>query len=326
MAVPRIIVGFHSTGTCPTLFAMDLSRAMRYSGTIVPLAIHEQGCYVDSARNKIVRQFLAMRPEDATHLLMLDVDLSFSPDAFLKTHHIFASTGADVLYGNYALGNSGNSVFGPPENAANEAAVLVKLVPNQVYSDIGTGGTGWVMMSRAILERMQKECTGPWHWFDRDLTAAKDDKRGEDVTFGLRLWKMDPRPKVYATTHILLRHLKTQPFIPDFMTKVAEEEHIPAMAMPNPYENDPEHYEVVGHSVIHKKLLTPEQVAQLQKEKEDALRRGHGEVQEGEPAQRVEVGKEGDQPQAGDSHNAVGEASGGGGQEGVPAEEGREAN
>lgn len=322
MGVPRIIVGFHSVGMAPTNFALDLSRAMRYSGTIVPLALHEQSCYVDSARNKLVRSFLAMRPEDASHLLMIDVDVCFPPDAFLRTHHILSSVGCDVLYGNYSLGNSGNSVFGPPENKANEASVLVKLEPDHIYSDIGTGGTGWVMMTRQVLERMQKECPGPWHWFARDLTAAGDDLRGEDVSFGLRLWHLNPRPKVYATTHILLRHLKLQPFIPDFMAPVAAAERVPAMAMPNPYENDPENYYVAGHSVIHKKALTPDKLAELEaqiaKEKEDALRRGNGEVQVGESAQRVEDRKEGDQPQASDSDNAKREAEGPGREERVP--------
>lgn len=292
MGSPRIIVGFHSNGLCPVTFAVDLARAMRYSGTVVPLALCEQSCYVDSSRNKLVKQFLALPPVEATHLMMIDVDISFPMDAFLKTFSLLQAVGADVLYANYPLGNSGNSLFGPAENAANEASVLVKLQPNTIYTDIGTGGTGWVMMTRGVLERMQKECPGPWHWFARDPTAKGDDLRGEDVSFGLRLWGMKPRPKVVGSTHLLLRHLKTQPFIADFMSPVAASEKIPAMAMPNPYENDPEHFEVFGNTVRHKVPLTPEQVAAL-KEKQDALGRkeevpnvpeGQGDNQEAQPA------------------------------------------
>lgn len=307
MPEPRLIVGFHSTGTAPTVFALDLAKAMRYSGTLVPLCLHEQSCYVDSARNKIVRAFLEMPEKDASHLLMIDVDISFQPDAFNKTLTIGLTAGADVLYGNYSLGNSGNSIFGPPENLSKEAAVLAKLVPNQLYSDIGTGGTGWVFMTRDILKRMERECPGPWHWFARDPTADGKDLRGEDVTFGLRLWDMKPRPRVMATTHLLLRHYKTQPFIPDFMLPVAGGEGLPAMAMPNPYENDPANYEVKGNNVIHKRQMTPEETARLEalrKEQANAVERGDGKVEEGGVAQRVGPGPEGEKPEAGDSHNA----------------------
>lgn len=310
MPEPRLIVGFHSVGTCPTQFAVDLARAMRYSGTAVPLALHEQSCYVDSARNKLVRQFLALDPLQASHFLMIDVDLSFPPDAFIKTLTIALTQQADILYGNYSLGNNGNSIFGPPENAAREAAVLVALQPNTLYSDIGTGGTGWLLMSRSILERMEKECPGPWHWFDRDPTADGKDKRGEDVTFGLRLWEMNPRPKVMATTHILLRHYKLQPFIPQHMTPVATAEKVPAIAMPNPYEVDKEHYEVQGNMVKVKKPggLGGEAPAVIPptppEEKEDALRSSDGKVEGGGATQRLQDRAQGEKSEASDCHNA----------------------
>ena len=164
---------------------MDLSRAMRYSGTLVPHPIHEQSCYVEAARNKLVKHFLS---SEGTHMLMLDVDLSFEADAFIKTFTILEQYQADVLYGNYPLGNSGNSLFGPPENKQQESAVMVNLKPNHVYEGICTGGTGWLMARRSLLERMQKECPGPWHWFNRDLTSDGKDLRGEDITFGLRMY------------------------------------------------------------------------------------------------------------------------------------------
>ncbi len=314
---------------CPTVFAVDLAKAMRYSGTLVPLALHEQSCYVDSARNKLVQQFLRLPPHEATHLLMIDVDTSFPPDSFMKTLHLLEAVGAEVLFGNYALGNCANSVFGPPENAAKEAAVLVNLKPNQIYSDIGTGGTGWVMMTRRVLERMQAECPGPWHWFARDPTADGKDLRGEDVSFGLRLWDMKPRPKVMATTHLFLRHFKMQPFIPDFMQQVAMSEGVPAMAMPNPYEADKENYYCNGNVAMHKRKMTPEEIERMQREiaekaekeaKDATVRRGNAEVESGGAAQRLQDGQEGDQPEASNRDHVEREAQGSGGQEGVPAE------
>jgi hypothetical protein len=321
VAEPRIIVAFHSTGICVSTFALDLARALRYSGTIVPLVLHEQSCYVDSARNKLVRTFLSMPEKDASHLMMIDADLSFPPDAFIKTFHLLEAVQADVLYGNYSLGNSGNSVFGPAENSAREAAVLVNLKPNHIYTDIGTGGTGWLMARRSLLERMQKECPGPWHWFARDPTTAGDDLRGEDVSFGLRMWNMNPRPKVVASTHLLLRHFKQQPFIPAFMSPVATAERVSAMAMPNPYEHDKDNFEVVGNQVVHKRKLTPEEVEKLRKEGKvkDAVERSDEQVSEGKVAQREQEGQEGPFQEASHSDHAEREAEGSGGESGVPA-------
>lgn len=257
MSVPRIYIGFHSYGMCPTSFAIDLARLMRYSGTIIPAALHERSCYVDSARNKLVRQFLSQT--DGTHLMMMDVDLSFEPDAVLKTFAIMQALGLDVVYGNYALGNGANSFFGPPENVSQEASVRVNLEPNKVYTDIVTGGTGWVLMTRELLARMEKECEGPWHWFARDITTDGKDRRGEDITFGLRMYRMSPRPKVAGYTGVLLGHEKVQKYFPNFMSGVAAAASMPGVCIPNPFENDPSRYTIIGTSVIDMTTLTPEQ-------------------------------------------------------------------
>lgn len=263
MAAPRMVVGFHSHGMCPTNFAMDLAKALRYSGNMIPLCMHEQSCYVDSARNKLVRSFLSLPAHEATHLMMIDVDISFGPDAFLKTLQILEGLQLEVLFGNYVLGNAGNSIFGSPENLSKEAAVLVKLKPNTTYVDVWTGGTGWLLMKRELLVRMQAECEGPWHWFPRDVTADGLDRRGEDISFGLRLFGMNPKPKVAGTTAVLLRHIKQQPFIPDFMIPLAQAEGLHALSFPNPYEADPEKYIIDGHHVLETSKLSEEQKAEL---------------------------------------------------------------
>lgn len=261
---PRIWVVFHSYGSCPTQFAVDLSKALRYTGTIIPAVIHEPSCYVDSSRNKLVRKVLS--EPSATHMMMVDVDISFDSDAFLKTFTIMTALKADIVYGNYALGNGSNSLFGPPDNKHKEAAVRAKLQPNSIYQDIATGGTGWLLCTREVLERMQKECPGPWHWFARDPTADGTDLRGEDISFGLRAYALEPRPKIIGTTNIVLRHLKNQGYIPDFMMQAAFEEGGAGICMPNPYENDPAKYILLGNSVIDKQTLTPEQLVVVERE------------------------------------------------------------
>lgn len=318
---PRIIIGFHSYGQCPTQFALDLSKAMRYSGTVIPYALHEQSCYVDSARNRLVRNFLAT-PE-GTHLLMVDVDISFEPHYPLQTFQIMQQMLADVIYGNYALGNSGNSLFGSAENLAREASVLVGLKPDHIYTDIGTGGTGWVMMTREILQRMERECPGPWHWFARDLTADGKDLRGEDVSFGLRLFNMNPRPRVVGTTAMVLRHLKQQPFIPEFQMEQAASRGLNALSFPNPYEHDKEKYIIHQNRVLERDKLTPEQLAEAEaavaaEEAKNAVGRGNAQVQGGGASLGEQKGPEGKEPQASDSDHAKREEGGSGREEGVP--------
>lgn len=326
MSAPRIVIGFHSHGSCPTQFAIDLAKAMRYCGTSIPLALHEQSCYVDSARNRLVRQFLSMPPLEATHLLMVDVDISFDSHYPMLTYEVLHSMGADAVYGNYALGNSGNSIFGGPDNAAQESAVLVGLKPNHIYTDIATGGTGWLMMTRSLLERMQKECPGPWHWFARDPTTAGDDLRGEDISFGLRMWGMNPRPRVVATTALVLRHMKNQPFIPEFQQGQAAAAGLNALCFPNPYEHDKQNFIIHQNRVLERKHLSPEQIAQIEaaiekeKEAEDAVERGDVQVEGRKLTLGQQDGQEGEVPEAGHSDNAEREAESSGGQEGVPAQ------
>lgn len=267
--IPRIIPCFHSYGTCPTQFAVDLAKAMRYTGTLVPAALHMPGPYVEAARNKLVREFLN---SDGSHMLMMDVDIGFEADAILKTFTIMEQRQADVIYGNYSLGNGTNSIFGSPENAAEEASVMVGLKPNMVYAGVSTGGTGWLMARRSLLERMQKECPGPWHWFARDLTTDGSDYRGEDISFGLRMWHMTPRPVVYGTTAVLLRHFKNQPIIPDFMREEAMKAQVTALSVPNTFEQDTENYLINGNSVVEKKSLSPEELERLVTEIDNAKR------------------------------------------------------
>jgi len=296
MAVPRVIPCFHSYGQAPTQFAIDLSKALRFSGTFIPYVIHEQGCYVESSRNKLVRAFLK---SDGTHMMMIDVDISFESDAFLKTFTIFEQTQSDVLYGNYVLGNSANSLFGGPNNKSQESAVMVNLKPNMVYDGIATGGTGWVMLRRNLLERMEKECPGPWHWFARDLTSDGTDYRGEDISFGLRVYNMVPKPKVLGTTAVFLRHLKVQPFIPQFMNGVSKDLGVPSVSFPNPYEGNP-NFLISGNHVIEKKSLTPDQLAQIEmqilaqkvEEEKNAQREREAAKVHGSGASEKEKGKE----------------------------------
>jgi hypothetical protein len=216
------------------------------------MAIHYPSCYVDEARNKLVEEFLSV--PDVTHLMMIDADMIFPQHAFNYTYMVQQATGADVVYGNYALGNAGNSLFGPSDTPEGEPSVLVKLEPNVIYQQVVTGGTGWLLTTKAFLLKMRESYPGPWYWFDRDLTSDGKGKKGEDITFGQRATACGG--KIVGTTGLLLKHSKPFPLVPSY---VPETPGIQTMRVANPYENE-SIFTIVGNRAHVKEAASADQV------------------------------------------------------------------
>jgi hypothetical protein len=161
----------------------------------------------------------------ADYLLMMDADIDFEKDSVSKTMIIAEGTGADVVWGNYALGTFSNSLFIKDPEGTEYAMPLDNLEPGKVYENIYGGGTGWVLMRRTLLERMKEECPGPWHWFDRDtINDPKNGlfKMGEDLSFGRRVFNLKGAKQV-GYTGCFLVHNKKHPTVPQFMGPVAEQ-------------------------------------------------------------------------------------------------------
>lgn len=212
----HVVVGFHSFGHVVSKFCYSLCRALAYEGGRIKSVIEYQSPYTDDARNKIVQAFLAMPFCD--YLLMVDGDMEFEKDAISKTMWVAQHRQAEVVWGNYSLGNFNNSIFSK-DPGSDMAVAEQALAPGKIYEDgVYGGGTGWCLMSRVLLEDMKERFAGPWHWFDRDtLIDEKGNpvKYGEDLTFGRRVWQMGRKQVGY--TGINLIHHKMHATVPMFM-------------------------------------------------------------------------------------------------------------
>lgn len=223
MLPAHVVVGFHHWGMVTAKFCYSLARAISYEGGRIKGCLDMPSPYTDEARNKIVETFLKM-PE-TEFLLMVDCDIEFEKDAISKSIWVAQNTEADVLWGNYALGGFSNSLFSKdPESDFGVA--LAEAKANKVYEGLYAGGTGWCLMRRTHLLKMQEKFKDidPWPWFGRDLIKGRSGelvRMGEDLTFGKRSWDMGAKQVGY--TGLLLLHHKTQPLCPPFMSEMAKE-------------------------------------------------------------------------------------------------------
>jgi hypothetical protein len=231
---PRIVIGFHHYGTIVTAFAMSLIGALRYEGSKIGAVIEQPSPYVDEARNKIAETVLGMPFAD--YMLMVDADISFPEDAISRTLTVLQMTNSDVVWGNYALGNFGNSIFVRDTNTELFRPVGA-LEPQRIYEDIHGGGTGWLFCTRKVLETMaEANKDKAWKFFDRFETPDDEGniiRIGEDLAFGHQANKLGFKQVGY--TGLLLVHNKLKGTIPDFMEDVAKKFAAEVVPGPNPY-------------------------------------------------------------------------------------------
>lgn len=234
MIPPRVAIGYHSWGLVSDRFAWSLARSCAYSGNKIQGVLPPvRSPYTDEARNQIVAQYLGMvdRPK---YLLMLDGDIEFLADSVDKTINIAEHHNADVVWGNYALGDGRNSIFTTDVVQGTEFALgLEKLNVNYVYRPVYAGGTGWVLMKGDLLQKMRVECEGPWYWFARDVITdheGKVAKMGEDLTFGKRAHSLGAVQIGY--TGLFLQHWKMIPLVPDYLKDMAPQMGFATMYKP----------------------------------------------------------------------------------------------
>lgn len=244
MRSPHVVVGWHDWGLVNGNFAFSLARAIAYEGGRINSCIRMPSPYTEEARNRVVETFLEMPSTE--YLLMVDGDIEFEKDAISKTMWVAQNFGAQVVWGNYALGTFSNSLF--KKDPDSELAIsLDGLAPNMVYEAIYAGGTGWCLMTRKLLEEMKTTYPGPWHWFNRDEVPGEGGKlikMGEDLSFGRRVAKMGRKQIGY--TGIFLIHHKFHPTAPHFMQQVVEELGSTMVMMNQPPESKDGLTPVVG--------------------------------------------------------------------------------
>ena len=220
---PRVCIGFHSHGSVHPRFTFALARACAYEGNKIAGVIPVIGPLLEDCRNNIVSTFLDQFPE-VDYLLMVDADIEFPSDAVGKSLFMMRYFGQDTLYGNYALGDGRNSIFTKTPDCG-----LFRMVPvegDQTYLGIAGGGTGWLLMTRELLEKMRAKYPKPFVWFGRDIVT--DDKGeltalGEDLTFGKRAGECGA--KQMGTSQIALLHYKERAIIPKAMVDLVGQQY-----------------------------------------------------------------------------------------------------
>jgi hypothetical protein len=231
MNVPKVVIGWHDFGQVTGEFAFCLANLVAYSGHVFFGSIRKQSCYLTTARNQIVAEFLK---SPAEYLLMIDADLEFNADALNRTMSIQQMTDAPILYGNYCLGDGRNSIF----LNVDEHGLPVhgdELIPKTIYQ-VAVGATGWVLFTREALESFLAPFShDPWPWFGHDLAKAPnlkglkniDDqlRLGEDVTFCKRARSLGI--PMFGYTGLMLLHHKASPILNDFMIPYAKELGLP---------------------------------------------------------------------------------------------------
>jgi len=141
MRSPHVVVGWHSFGLVTSKFCWSLARAVAYEGGRIKACIERASPYTDQARNQIVEDFLVLPHCD--YLLMVDADIDFEKDAISKTMWVAQNFNADVVWGNYALGDYRNSLFvKDPFNGTDLAGSLDNIRPNMVYEASTAGAPG----------------------------------------------------------------------------------------------------------------------------------------------------------------------------------------
>ena len=195
-------------GCCMALLANI--RHLDRAGFEVELHFEPGNAYIDDARNRIAKTFLASGKD---RLLFVDSDLCFSPDAFLK----LLAYNADIIAGIYPMKRDENQWSitqietdkdGFPMGDDATGLIDAKMAP-----------TGLMCIKRQVFERMAKEHPewrinnngGMMEFFARGKCFAGDNNSyGEDVSFCKR-WK-EMGGKIWIYPDIDFEHVGKKAF------------------------------------------------------------------------------------------------------------------
>lgn len=166
--------------------------------------------YIASGRDTMCEKFLA--GSDAEWLMMIDWDISFSPDAVYALLDAADPKKRPIISGAYA------TFFG--EGATLRPCWMVKqgeqdYVPAEGIEvgkiiECTTVGMGFTLIHRSVLELMAKlYANDPWHFFGHDV--INDSRVGEDMTFCSRARRIGF--SVWGHGGVLLGHTKAKTFL-----------------------------------------------------------------------------------------------------------------
>lgn len=150
------------------------------------------GPYVDDGRNDLVRRFLS--DTDCDKLLSLDSDISFSADDLAQLD----ADDLDCVSGVYY------NVFGGLLKPVIKLLSNTEIVDEPIMEVAGVGA-GFMMMSRALLEKMAAEHPEPQPWYHEPVVDG--EHWGEDIAFCQRV--RDLGVPVHIDLRVQVSHYKT---------------------------------------------------------------------------------------------------------------------
>lgn len=193
------MIGFPHNGYTTAAFAMSLSRVASLSSGIIQYG----GCNLIANRTRIIRKFLE---HDASHLLMIDTDIEFTPD------HV-----RDL----YKLAHPNCSIVGAAIPLQDGSCVFYNKVAEGKYESIrpeltfrayklSAVGSGMICICRYVLEAMAKaRADDPEPWFGRDIEGGV--RLGSDITFCRRAYNAGFAS--YGAGWVRPKHHKIRPLV-----------------------------------------------------------------------------------------------------------------
>ena len=193
------------------------------SGAVNKVFFIQNGPYLDNGRNEICRTF--QTPEvrgSCTHLLMVDSDISFSPD---DVRALYAAADERAVVGGVYYNNFSGMVrpivYGPVDIEMN-GTVYHSLKEIEVWGDgwefwpnegqagldplvkVDAMGAGFLMIRHEVIDVMQAVYGEPQPWFDEPVIDGVH--YGEDLAFCRRVW--DRGFSVWAHREVEVAHVK----------------------------------------------------------------------------------------------------------------------
>jgi hypothetical protein len=174
----RIAVAMATHDYVPARFAIDLAQMMMVTARYVPEDVElgvnmVLGTYVHSARQELLE---ALIDQEVTHVLWVDTDMTFPPDALIR----LMEHRAPVVGINYSKRGL------PPEYVAIKRVGIPgeKLVTDENTAgleEVEALGFGMVLMRADALRKLPPREDGPW--FNFDWLPGTRQWVGEDVHF-----------------------------------------------------------------------------------------------------------------------------------------------
>lgn len=178
----------------PAFFAYDLALMVRDTSMAIEAMVRQakrqgrkfdaffgieivQGTYVHTARQELMDQMLI---DGVTHVLWLDTDMRFPPDALVRLiNHDLPLVG--INYSKRRVPPEFVAIKTVGWNAGEVSAKLVTDEDSHGLEEVEAIGFGMVLMQTAALKNMPDPKKEPWFWFK--WMEDKQQQVGEDVWF-----------------------------------------------------------------------------------------------------------------------------------------------